>query len=460
MKVVGDLRQILGERGVLDTNTLSERAAGIWRQDEKLKGLALARPDSTEGVSQTLAYCHQHGIPVVTQGGLTGLVHGADTDHEAVILSLERLNKVEALSANQRTLTVQAGVKLETVQQAAEEEGLIFPLDLGARGSATVGGNAATNAGGNRVIRYGMMRDMVLGVEAVLADGTIINSLNGLIKNNTGYDIKQLFLGSEGTLGIITRLTLRLFEAPLTRHMAFAALDSFDGVKGLLRHMDKSMGGSLSAFETLWSNYYELVTSPPSRNRPPVAQGHAFYVLIESQGADSQSDSLRFQSALESAHEQRLIADAAIAQSESECQAFWHIRDDVEQVFLGGHAFLFDISLPIDAMEPYVQAVANRLEHTPAQHFWVFGHVGDGNLHLAIQIPATTDRSCQNDIESCVYEPLANCKGSVSAEHGIGLEKKRWLPVSRSPAELELMKTIKTALDPKSILNPGKILDP
>ena len=256
MKVLTDLRQILGEQAVLDSQTLSERAAGIWRQSESLSGIALARPDSTEGVSATLAYCYQHGIPVVTQGGLTGLVHGADTSDDALILSLERMNRIETVQPNQRTLTAQAGVKLETVQLAAAEEGLIFPLDLGARGSATIGGNAATNAGGNRVIRYGMMRDMVLGVEAVLADGTIINALNGLIKNNTGYDLKQLFLGSEGTLGVITRLTLRLFEAPKSRHMAFAATDSFAHVKELLRHMDQHLGGGLSAFETLWSNDY------------------------------------------------------------------------------------------------------------------------------------------------------------------------------------------------------------
>ena len=201
MKVLTDLRQILGEQGVLDADTLSERAAGIWRQDESLSGIALARPDSTGGVAKILAYCHENRIPVITHGGLTGLVHGADTQDDAVILSMERMNRIESIQPNQRTLTAQAGVTLAAAQEAAAEEDLIFPLDLGARGSATLGGNAATNAGGNRVLRYGMMRDLVLGVEAVLADGTVINALNGLVKNNAGYDLKQLFLGSEGDSG-------------------------------------------------------------------------------------------------------------------------------------------------------------------------------------------------------------------------------------------------------------------
>lgn len=458
MKVLTDLRQILGEQGVLGPVTLSERAAGIWRQDECLSGIALARPDSTEGVAKILAYCHQNRIPVITQGGLTGLVHGADTQDDAVILSLERMNRIESIQPNQRTLTAQAGVTLAAAQEAAAEEGLIFPLDLGARGSATLGGNAATNAGGNRVLRYGMMRDLVLGVEAVLADGTVINALNGLMKNNAGYDLKQLFLGSEGTLGVITRLTLRLFEAPQTRCMAFTGASDFETVKGLLRHMDRCLGGTLTAFEVLWSDYYALVTSPPARSQPPVPHGHNYYVLLESQGADAELDQQRFQAALESALHQGLIADAAIATSERDCEGFWGIRDDVDQVFVDGPCQLFDVSLPIDDMENYVAEVKQRLEDTSAKVCWVFGHVGDGNLHLAVQT-AQSDQGARAGIERCVYEPLAICRGSVSAEHGIGLEKKDWLHISRSEQEINLMASLKRAMDPRSILNPGKVVD-
>ena len=458
MKVLTDLRQILGEQGVLGPVTLSERAAGIWRQDECLSGIALARPDSTEGVAKILAYCHQNRIPVITQGGLTGLVHGADTQDDAVILSLERMNRIESIQPNQRTLTAQAGVTLAVAQEAAAEEGLIFPLDLGARGSATLGGNAATNAGGNRVLRYGMMRDLVLGVEAVLADGTVINALNGLMKNNAGYDLKQLFLGSEGTLGVITRLTLRLFEAPQTRCMAFTGASDFETVKGLLRHMDRCLGGTLTAFEVLWSDYYALVTSPPARSQPPVPHGHNYYVLLESQGADAELDQQRFQAALESALHQGLIADAAIATSERDCEGFWGIRDDVDQVFVDGPCQLFDVSLPIDDMENYVAEVKQRLEDTSAKVCWVFGHVGDGNLHLAVQT-AQSDQGARAGIERCVYEPLAICRGSVSAEHGIGLEKKDWLHISRSEQEINLMASLKRAMDPRSILNPGKVVD-
>lgn len=460
MNIVNELRQRLGEdKLVLDAAALGERLAGVWRPDDRLQGQALARPETTEGVAAVLAFCAEHNLRVVTQGGLTGLVHGADTDPECVILSLERMNVIEDIDANQRCATVQAGVTLQALQEAVEPHGLMFPLDLGARGTATVGGNAATNAGGNRVIRYGMMRDMVLGLEAVLMDGTVINALNPLIKNNAGFDLKQWFIGSEGTLGVITRLTLRLREAAVSRNMAFVACEGFDQVQGLLRHMDRQLGGGLSAFECMWQNYYQLVTTPPAQSRPPVGQDHDFYVLLEAQGADAESDTARFNAALESAFENGLIADAAISQSEADCERFWAIRDDVHQIFNGGYPYVFDVSLPIARMEQYINDVKVGLADTPAQHCWVFGHLGDGNLHLAVQVPVAEAANLRETVETCVYTPLAQFKGSVSAEHGIGLEKKPWLPISRSPEEIALMRTIKRALDPKGLLNPGKVID-
>jgi len=406
-----------------------------------------------------LAWCNEHGVAVVAQGGLTGLVHGADASPEQVILSLERMRAIEGIDPRQRTATVQAGVTLQALEEAVDAEGLLFPLDLGARGSATLGGNAATNAGGNRVIRYGMMRDMVLGLEAVLADGTVVSSMNHLIKNNTGYDLKQLFIGSEGTLGVITRLVLRLREKPATRSMALVAVDEFDKVAALLKHMDHGLGGSLSAFEALWQDFYRLVTSPPAKGRPPVPQDHPYYVLLESQGASRELDEARFQSALEGAFEAGLIADAAVARSEADCQAFWALRDDVEQTMHGGAPVIFDVSLPVGAMEAYTQALPAALEAAIGGHrLFIFGHLGDGNLHVIVQVAPEDYERLRPKVEAVVYEPLAAVGGSVSAEHGIGLEKKPWLALSRSPAELALMRRLKETLDPRGILNPGNIL--
>ncbi|HBO12355.1 MAG TPA: FAD-binding oxidoreductase [Halieaceae bacterium] len=458
MAQLEQLRELVGAGGFLPAEAVAERSAGIWRADH-LEAGALVRPQSTEEVARVIAWCNEHGVAVVAQGGLTGLVHGADASPEQVILSLERMRAIEGIDPRQRTATVQAGVTLQALEEAVDAEGLLFPLDLGARGTATLGGNAATNAGGNRVIRYGMMRDMVLGLEAVLADGTVVSSMNHLIKNNTGYDLKQLFIGSEGTLGVITRLVLRLREKPATRSMALVAVDEFDKVESLLKHMDRGLGGSLSAFEALWQDFYRLVTSPPAKGRPPVAQDYPYYVLLESQGAARELDEARFQHALEGAFEAGLIADAAVAQSEADCQAFWALRDDVEQTLHGGLPVIFDVSLPVGAMEAYTGALPAALEAAIGGHrLFIFGHLGDGNLHVIVQVAPADYERLRPKVEAVVYEPLAAVGGSVSAEHGIGLEKKPWLALSRSPAELALMRRLKETLDPRGILNPGKIL--
>ncbi|MBN7797569.1 FAD-binding oxidoreductase [Parahaliea mediterranea] len=457
MNIVSSLRDLLGDNAVLDAADLATRSAGFLRPDN-LQAAALARPANTEQVAQVLRWCRNNGVGVVAQGGLTGLVHGADADPAQVILSLERMRDIESIDPRQRCATVQAGVTLQALQEAVEEHGLMFPLDLGARGTATVGGNAATNAGGNRVIRYGMMRDMVLGLEAVLADGTVISSLNQLIKNNAGYDLKQLFIGSEGTLGVITRLVLRLRECPTTRNMALVGLESFDNMTALLKHMDRELGGTLSAFEAMWNGFYRLVTTEPARGRPPISQDYPYYVLMESQGADPEGDSQRFNDALASALEAGLLADAAVSQSEGDCQRFWALRDDVEQTFLGGVPCVFDISLPMAEMETYIDELRDALPGAVGEHkLWVFGHLGDGNLHIVVQLPPERADALRPTVEQRVYAPLSAFKGSVSAEHGIGLEKKAWLHVSRSAQEIQLMRTLKAALDPTGTLNPGKM---
>ena len=456
--VLEALRAIVGDAGVLDAEALAQRSAGAMRRDT-LCAAALVRPASTAEVAAVLRWCHAHGVSVVPQGGLSGLVHGADAGATEVILSLERMRQIEAIDPLQRTATVQAGVVLQTLQEAVAEHGLAFPLDLGARGSATLGGMAATNAGGNRVIRYGMTRDMVLGLEVVLADGTVVSSLNSLIKNNTGYDLKQLFIGSEGTLGVITRLVLRLREQACCANMAFVALDSFDAVARFLKHMDRSLGGTLSAFEVLWQSFYRLVTTAPALGKPPLLQDYPYYVLVESQGSDPALDTQRFLQAMESAFEAGMVADAAIARSEDDCRRFWALRDDVAQVLVGGVPMVFDISLPIRHMQAYTEQLRDALEPALGAHkLWVFGHLGDGNLHVAVQVAPQQLAAARARVEVLVYGPLAAFQGSVSAEHGIGLEKKPYLPISRSAEELALMRTLKQALDPKGLLNPGKLL--
>ncbi|MBI1942043.1 MAG: FAD-binding oxidoreductase [Betaproteobacteria bacterium] len=429
-----------------------------WMHRQPMRSALLLRPASTGEVSAALALCHAAGQPVITHGGLTGLVHGADTAPTDVVLSLERMRRIESIDPLQRVAVVGAGVTLQQLQEAAEEQGLAFPLDLGARGSATLGGNASTNAGGNRVLRFGMTREMVLGLEAVLADGTVIPAMNRLIKNNSGYDLKQIFIGSEGTLGVITRLVLRLREKPARQDVAFAAVPGFDALAALLKHMDRSLGGGLSAFEVMWPEFYQLVTTPPARGRAPVPHGSPYYVLIESMGGDAAGDGERFQSAFEKAVQDGLVADAVVARSQAEIAAIWALRDDVLQTARWGLPFAFDVSLPIADMPAYVERVSSDLRaRWPDVRAYVFGHMGDGNLHLVIS-PDGLPADARPAVERIVYAPLEQIGGAISAEHGIGLEKKAWLPISRSPAEIALMRTLKQALDPKGILNPGRVI--
>jgi len=455
------LRAALGSQGVLNAAQAAERAAGFLRRHSPVRCRLLARPASTEEVATVLRLCHAARCPVVPHGGRTGLVHGGDSTAQQVVLSLERMNAIEAIDTDQRVAVAQAGVSMQALQEAAQAQGLQFALDLGARGSATLGGNAATNAGGNRVIRYGMMRQQVLGLQAVLADGTVVSSLNRMLKNNAGYDLKHLFIGSEGTLGVITRLVLRLTELPVSQNVAFVAVPSFGALTALLKHMDKSLGGGLSAFEAMWREFYELVSTPPAASAPPLAHGHPFYALVESQGGDEAADRQRFVDTLEHAMEAGLVLDAAIANSRRECAALWGLRDDVMQLSRDGAPFTFDVSLPIATMQAYTETIRSALAQRWPQHrCWIFGHLGDGNLHVVVRTAQPGQDNAEADreaVERIVYTPLQAVGGSVSAEHGIGLEKKPWLPLSRSPEELALMRALKHTLDPLNLLNPGKI---
>ena len=456
-QTIDRLREVLGDQGLLTGEDARIRSTG-WGHREPCVAIAIARPRSTEEVAAVLRICNEEAVGVVAQGGLTGLVGGTVPAEGELGLSLERMNRIESVDAIGRTMTVQAGVPLQAIQQRAEEEGLLFPLDLGARGSCQIGGNVATNAGGNRVIRYGMTREMVLGLEAVLADGTILSSMNKMIKNNAGYDLKHLFIGSEGTLGVVTRVVLRLRTRPRSHCAALAALDGFEQVTRFLGAVDEGLGGTLSAFEVLWEDFYHLVTSEPAHSRPPLAYGHPYYVLVEALGADQSLDSERFETVLTGCLEQGLIVDAAVATSRAERDKLWEMRDDVEQLGRLGPTFTYDVSLAIADMESYIAEVRTGLTaQWPDSKCVVFGHLGDCNLHVVASV-GDGSHEARRAVEEIVYSPLRSRGGSVSAEHGIGTEKRNYLSWSRSEEELALMRTLKQTLDPRGILNPGKVL--
>jgi FAD/FMN-containing dehydrogenase len=449
-----DLRAIVGEQGMLEGAAVRERAGILWhgRVDSEL----LVRPRNTEQVSAVLKLCHARGQPVVTHGGLTGLVKGADADAQDIVLSLESMNGIERIDVPGRTLRAQAGAKLGQVQRAAEENGMVFPLDLGARDSATVGGNISTNAGGLRVLRYGMMRNLVLGIEAVLADGTVLTSLNRMLKNNAGYDLKQLFIGSEGTLGVVTRAELRLVSRTRSQETMLASLPNFDALIELLGRLDSGLGGQLAAFEALWGNYYDYNTAPPAQNSAPLARGAPFYAIAETLGGDPEHDRAQLENLLGKALEDGVLTDVTIASSETERRAIWDIREDVWQVKSVAPLLTFDVSLPIENMKEYVREVNEAVRAFAGENrSFVFGHMADGNLHIIVA--AGDDAATRAKVEDMVYRPLAAIGGSVSAEHGIGLEKRAYLPLSRSAAEISTMRLLKHALDPKGILNPGKV---
>jgi len=456
--IIDLLIKTFGKDHLLTHDEAADRVASNWRQHENLDCLALLRPKTTEQISKMLQICNEFDQPVVPHGGLTNVVGGVATKPGEIALSLERMNQIEEINVQDKTVTVQAGVVLSDLQKALADQGQHFPLDLGAKGTCMIGGNIASNAGGLQALRYGVMRNLVLGLEVVLADGTIISSMNKMMKNNAGYDLKQLFIGSEGTLGIITKAVLKMEDLPKTRCTAFIALESFEKAVQLLRYAKKHLNNGLTSFELLWQDYYTLMTSSPSPYSPPLSQTFPFYVLMETHGQDAEKDKILFEEFLEKSLEEGLIADAAIAQSQQELDWFWGIRENVELVFsVHSTVFLFDVSLAISDMDAYIKKIRTELQNIwPDLHFYSFGHMGDGNLHLFVSC-GDDEASTKHLVEEIIYKPLQLIDGSITGEHGIGLEKKSWLHLSRTAEEIQLMKTIKKAFDPKGILNRGKL---
>ena len=450
------IKGVLTTGDVLSGEAATNRAAGVWRTDTIKAGI-IVRPTSTEEVAAVMKICHARNQAVVVHGGLTGLVHAADTAADDVVISTERMNRIEELDTLGRTMTLQAGVALQTVHEAAAAAGLMFPVDLGARGSCQIGGNVSTNAGGLRVIRYGMTRDNVLGLEAVLSDGTVVSSLNHMLKNNSGYDLKHLFIGSEGTLGIVTRLVLRLRSDLPARHTALVAFPDFNSVLQFLAYLDGALAGNLSAFEVMWPDFFLYQRDKVGGAASQIGTEHPYYGIVETLGADQQREAEDFEVALMRAHEAGLLADALIAKSGAESAAIWRIRDEVEHLFELGQVMFFDVSLTTSPMADYVALVRARVGALPfAGHFFAYGHLGDGNLHFSVALRGDIE-PYRHAIEQAIYAPLAALGGSVSAEHGIGLEKQPWLNISRSENEIALMRRLKHALDPKGLLNRDKI---
>jgi FAD/FMN-containing dehydrogenase len=419
----------------------------------------VVRPATAEQVSAVVKLAHATGTPVTPLSGRTGLVGGGVVTDGGIVLSLERMNRILDVDITSMTMTVEAGCILQTVQEAAEAQNAFLPLDLGARGSAMIGGVIATNAGGNRVVRWGMMRDMVIGLEVVLADGTIISSLTKMLKDNAGYNWKHLLIGSEGTLGIVTRAVLRLRPFPASSQTSIVAVNSFEDVITLLRQLESGLSGRLSSFELMWGNFYQCISEANLPRRPrPLPLGSPFYALVEAMGSNPADDAAQFEREMEKVMASGLVTNAVIATSERERQGLWAVREELEAGLATYFPFLsYDVSMALAEMPRFVDAATANLHRRYSNaRIMFYGHAGDGNLHAIASIGETLTPDIRISIDSAIFEAVREVGGSIAAEHGIGQSRAAFLSWTRSPEELQLMRAIKAALDPRNILNPGK----
>jgi len=451
------LRSLLGPAGFVTDADLLDRYSTDWSKYTTVRPAAMARPADVPQLARMLALCNSAKQRVVVQGGLTGLCGGACPVAGEIALSTERLNQIESLDEHDLTLTAQAGVTLERIQQAAANAGLEFPLDFGARGSCTVGGFLSTNAGGNSVIRYGVARQLALGIEALLADGTVVSSLNRMLKNSTGYDLKQLFIGSEGTLGVVTRAVLRLFPEQHDVATAWIGTNSFEGITRLLRDARTQLEGGPTAFEVMWEEYVAAALRLLKQVKAPLDAPARYQVILEYASAGGSANAA-LERLLEAAIERGDATDAIVAQSVREADQFWLIRDGAAEILPTFQAPLsFDVSMPLERMPEYVDAVnAVMREHAPGGTLYYFGHLGDGTLHMLVD---ARDPKRKDELIGWILDPLKSIGGAVSAEHGVGVAKKPYIGLTRSPTEIDLMRTLKATLDPNGILNRGRVFD-
>jgi FAD/FMN-containing dehydrogenase len=460
-------RNIVGPDHVLaDADSMAPYLTD-WRARFTGSARAVLQPANSEQVAQLVRACGEAHVALVPQGGKTGLVLGSvpDASGRAVVLSLKRMNRIRELDPVNRTMTVDAGCILHDVQQAAAARGLLFPLSLAAEGSCTIGGNLATNAGGTAVLRYGNMRDLCLGLEVVTPKGDLWNGLRGLRKDNTGYDLRDLFIGAEGTLGVITGAVLKLYAQPKAALTALVAVASPRRALDLLTLMQDDCGPSLTGYELMSDYCLRLVTSHYPQLPHPFPQRHAYYVLIELSSNESEAHAIDLlETAVGSAVAQGIAVDAAVATSLAQSERLWQVREHIPLAQAAAGANIkHDISLPISRIADFIEATdAKLLRAFPGCHLVCFGHLGDGNLHYNVAPPENQTHELfltnQHAINRIVHDSVDAFDGSISAEHGIGALKRADLPRYKSGIELDMMRAIKAALDPLGIMNPGKIL--
>jgi FAD/FMN-containing dehydrogenase len=466
MTLEATLRGIVGSGHVLQGGDLSAYEID-WRKRWRGRARLVVRPGDTEQTAAVVRACAAERVAIVPQGGNTGLVGGSvpDASGTQVLLHLGRLNRVREVDTANLTMTVEAGCLLQSVQEAAAAQGLLFPLSLAAEGSCTIGGNLATNAGGTQVVRYGNARELCLGLEVVTADGEVWSGLSGLRKDNTGYDLRDLFVGSEGTLGVITAATLRLHPRPSTVTTALATLEWLDDAVALLGLAQAQLGAALTGFEVMNRFSLELVRRHLPQLQQPLPAA-AWTVLLEQSASDRPEDAAqRFEDLLAAAFERGLITDAAVAASLEQARTMWHLRESISLAqSLEGLNIKHDISVPISRIPAFVRATDEALERAvPGVRLVDFGHLGDGNLHYNVQAPldVPADRFLaerEPEVNRIVYDAVMAHGGSISAEHGIGALKREELAQRKSPVALKLMHAIKHALDPQGRMNPGRVL--
>ena len=458
MELIERLAAILGAGNVLAAAGDMKPYLTDWRKRYAGAALCVVRPGSTEEVRRVVLACAEAGVAIVPQGGNTGLC-GASVPTGArpeVVVSLGRLNRIRELDPLNDTITVEAGCVLAAVQDVAAGAGRLFPLSLAAEGSCQIGGNLSTNAGGVNVLRYGMAREQVLGLEVVLPDGRVWDGLRGLRKDNTGYDLKQLFIGAEGTLGIITAAVLRLRPRPSATASAWIALEDPRRAVELLAAMRELLGERPSAFELLSRRCLEAVLRHAPETRDPLGAPHPWYVLCElADSGDTQALRTRAEEALLACAERGIVRDAALAQSESQARALWRIRETIPEAQF--YNVKHDISVAVSKIPEFIERAGALLAaRCPEAEPYVFGHVGDGNLHYNVGPEALYQR--RDEVSGIVYEVIAELGGSISAEHGLGQLKREAILSHKSEVEMELMRAIKHALDPRGLMNPGKVL--